>query len=150
MFSNVNEGGPIPSFTRQMIIKWGDTVLPLVAAFGHCSQETTSRTFLSFLYGMFPILYGSVTLSLIHFPCLTHLFIPSCLVISLLPLFFPCLSFPCSQTIIHPPFILSLFYPPAKVHFDLFLPKSYYAPFSPCTFITPYSVQIPPLTLLLL
>lgn len=78
------------------------------------------------------------------FPCLTHLFIPSCLVILLSPLFFPRLSFLCSQTIIHPPFILSFFYPPGKVHFHLFLPKSYYAPFSPCAFITPHSIPVPP------
>lgn len=38
-------------------------------------------------------------------------------------------------------------YPPAKVHFDFFLPKSFYAPFSLCTFITPYSLPIPPFSI---
>lgn len=100
-----------------------DTVPPLVAAAGRCSLGDNYSDISTFLNGMLPSCFFSISLSLIHFPCLTHLFIPSCLVISLQPLFFPCLSLPCSQTIIHPPFMPSFCLPllpkPILISFSL-------------------------------
>lgn len=99
-------------------------------------------------YGMFPSFFASITLSLIPFPCLIHLFIPSGLLISLQPLFSSaCPSLVLKQSFIHtsfcplsyPPAILISFSPiPSMPHFLL-------APSLP-----PSSPQLPPFPFFLL
>lgn len=98
-------------------------------------------------YGMFPSFFASITLSLIPFPCLIHLFLPSGLLISLQPLFSTaCPSLVLKQSFIHTSFC-PLSYPRAKVHFDFLLPNSFHAPFSPCTFINSFFSPIASLSI---
>lgn len=76
----------------------------------------------------FPV--DSDVLSLIHFPCLTHLFSPSCWLLSCFP---ACPSLVLKQSFIHASFC-PFFHPPAKIHFRLSLASNLHAPFSPNVF----------------
>lgn len=85
-----------------MTINWRDVFLPLVAAVAHCGQQTTIPSPPWLLYGMFPSFFASITVFFISFPCVIHVFILSCSLLSLKLLFFSnCPSLSLKQSFIH-------------------------------------------------
>lgn len=126
-------------------------VPPLVAVARHCGLERHEFTLL--LFFVHPPWNVSFLFHFHH--SLLNLFsLSHSLMHSLLLAFLPpttlclCLSFPCSPTIIHPHFILSFWLPSCQSPFGLLSLNSLHAPFSPCAFITSFSLPITPFSII--